>query len=250
VSSWSRVPSSAASTPSSSPSSRRSGSRPCCPRAGRRRAPPPSSRRWAWGCCSSSAAPGCRPPRPWRGCGTGGCRRPWRRRPSLDDGLVAGLLFLGVLPSTVQSCVVFTSVARGDVPGAVVSATVSNLAGIARTPLLAGAAAVLRRCGHLGSGRGGRGPHRRAADHPVPPAADHALLGGVHAPGPPRRRGRLSLPRPALRTPSGRGARGWWRPRGGSRAWRPPSRRSRPPAGSPSAPARAPCRRRRACRPR
>jgi len=55
----------------------------------------------------------------------------------LDDGLVAGLLFLGVLPSTVQSCVVFTSVARGNVPGAVVSATVSNLAGIAVTPLLA-----------------------------------------------------------------------------------------------------------------
>jgi sodium/bile acid cotransporter 7 len=55
----------------------------------------------------------------------------------LDDGLVAGLLFLSALPSTVQSCVVFTAMARGNVPGAVVSATVSNLAGIGLTPLLA-----------------------------------------------------------------------------------------------------------------
>ncbi|MCI2238740.1 bile acid:sodium symporter [Paenibacillus sp. TRM 82003] len=55
----------------------------------------------------------------------------------LDDGLVAGLLFLAALPSTVQSCVVFTAVAGGNVPGAVVSATTSNLAGIGLTPLLA-----------------------------------------------------------------------------------------------------------------
>ncbi|MEZ0163520.1 bile acid:sodium symporter family protein [Kineococcus sp. LSe6-4] len=55
----------------------------------------------------------------------------------LDDGLVAGVLFLAALPSTVQSCVVFTAMARGNVPGAVVSATVSNLAGIGLTPLLA-----------------------------------------------------------------------------------------------------------------
>lgn len=55
----------------------------------------------------------------------------------LDDGLVAGLLFLSALPSTVQSCVVFTAMAHGNVPGAVVSATVSNLAGIGLTPLLA-----------------------------------------------------------------------------------------------------------------
>ncbi|WP_369052130.1 bile acid:sodium symporter [Kineococcus terrestris] len=57
--------------------------------------------------------------------------------PLLEDGLVAGLLFLAVLPCTVQSCVVFVSVARGDVPAAVVAATASNLAGIALTPLLA-----------------------------------------------------------------------------------------------------------------
>ena len=55
----------------------------------------------------------------------------------LADGLAAGLLFLAVLPSTVQSCVAFTALAGGDVPAAVVGATVSNLAGTVLTPLLA-----------------------------------------------------------------------------------------------------------------
>ena len=59
--------------------------------------------------------------------------------PLLDAGLVAGLLFLSVLPSTVQSCVAFTATARGNVTGAVVAATASNLAGIGLTPLLAAA---------------------------------------------------------------------------------------------------------------
>ncbi|NAZ80518.1 bile acid:sodium symporter [Kineococcus sp. R8] len=72
----------------------------------------------------------------------------------LDDGLVAGLLFLGVLPSTVQSCVVFTAVARGNVPGAVVGATTSNLAGIGLTPLLV---ALL-----VAGGAGGAGPDAAA----------------------------------------------------------------------------------------
>nr|WP_218885288.1 bile acid:sodium symporter family protein [Kineococcus aurantiacus] len=57
--------------------------------------------------------------------------------PFLAGGLVAGVLFLAVLPSTVQSCVVFTATAGGDVPAAVVGATASNLAGIVLTPVLA-----------------------------------------------------------------------------------------------------------------
>ncbi|MFX7784851.1 bile acid:sodium symporter, partial [Acinetobacter baumannii] len=43
-----------------------------------------------------------------------------------------------VLPSTVQSSIAFTAIARGNVPAALCSATVSNLAGIAMTPLLVG----------------------------------------------------------------------------------------------------------------
>jgi sodium/bile acid cotransporter 7 len=48
----------------------------------------------------------------------------------------AGLLFLTLLPSTVQSSVAFTAIARGNVAAAVVSASFSNLLGIVLTPLL------------------------------------------------------------------------------------------------------------------
>lgn len=47
-----------------------------------------------------------------------------------------GLLFLTLLPSTVQSSIAFTAIARGNVAAAVVSASFSNLLGIVATPLL------------------------------------------------------------------------------------------------------------------
>lgn len=56
--------------------------------------------------------------------------------PGLDPTLAGGLLFLTLLPSTVQSSIAFTSIARGNVAAAVCSATFSNLAGIVLTPLL------------------------------------------------------------------------------------------------------------------
>jgi sodium/bile acid cotransporter 7 len=56
----------------------------------------------------------------------------------LPSSLSAGVLFLCCLPSTVQSSIAFTSVARGNVAAAVVSASVSNLFGIVLTPLIAG----------------------------------------------------------------------------------------------------------------
>lgn len=55
----------------------------------------------------------------------------------LDSGLVTGLMFLCLLPSTVQSSITFTSIARGNVPAALCCASVSNLAGVVITPLLA-----------------------------------------------------------------------------------------------------------------
>lgn len=55
----------------------------------------------------------------------------------LDGDLATGLLFLSFLPSTVQSSIAFTSIARGNVPAALCCASVSNLAGVAVTPLLA-----------------------------------------------------------------------------------------------------------------
>ena len=56
----------------------------------------------------------------------------------MDPSIGAGLLFLCLLPSTVQSSIAFTSIAGGNVPAAVCSASASNLAGIFITPVLVG----------------------------------------------------------------------------------------------------------------
>ncbi|MDP3843600.1 MAG: bile acid:sodium symporter family protein [Oxalobacteraceae bacterium] len=58
--------------------------------------------------------------------------------PLVTPELYLGILFLCVLPSTVQSSIAFTAVARGNVAAAVVSASASNLIGIFLTPLLVG----------------------------------------------------------------------------------------------------------------
>ncbi len=50
--------------------------------------------------------------------------------------VAAGILFLTLLPSTVQSSIAFTAIARGNVAAAVCSASFSNLLGIVVTPLL------------------------------------------------------------------------------------------------------------------
>ena len=56
----------------------------------------------------------------------------------LTPDLATGVLFVCLLPSTVQSSIAFTSIAGGNVPAAVVSASMSNLIGIVLTPLLVG----------------------------------------------------------------------------------------------------------------
>ena len=56
----------------------------------------------------------------------------------LPPTLAAGILFLCCLPSTVQSSIAFTSIARGNVAAAVVAASASNLFGIFITPVLVG----------------------------------------------------------------------------------------------------------------
>ncbi|HEY1935767.1 MAG TPA: bile acid:sodium symporter family protein [Acetobacteraceae bacterium] len=55
----------------------------------------------------------------------------------LTPPLWSGVLLLCMLPSTVQASIAFTSIARGNVPAAICSATASNLLGIVVTPLLA-----------------------------------------------------------------------------------------------------------------
>ena len=50
--------------------------------------------------------------------------------------LYMGVLYLTLVPSTVQSSVAFTSIARGNVAGAIVSASASNVLGVVATPTL------------------------------------------------------------------------------------------------------------------
>lgn len=64
----------------------------------------------------------------------------------LTGSLRVGVLFLCVLPSTVQSSIALTSIAGGNVAGAVCAASASNIAGMILTPLLMGA--LLRLEGH------------------------------------------------------------------------------------------------------
>ena len=69
----------------------------------------------------------------------------------VDPGMTAGVLFLCLLPSTVQSSIAFTSIAKGNVPAAVCSATLSNVAGIFITPVLVGIfMGALAKGGHSG----------------------------------------------------------------------------------------------------
>jgi sodium/bile acid cotransporter 7 len=61
-----------------------------------------------------------------------------RAIPGLPVLIASGMLFLTLLPSTVQSSIAFTSIARGNVAAAVCSASFSNILGLFITPLLAG----------------------------------------------------------------------------------------------------------------
>ncbi|MEU7057718.1 bile acid:sodium symporter family protein [Streptomyces sp. NPDC046197] len=69
----------------------------------------------------------------------------------LTRPLYQGLLFLTLVPSTIQSSIAFTSIARGNVPAAICAGSFSSLVGIVLTPLLA---AVL-----LGGSGGGFSAH-------------------------------------------------------------------------------------------
>jgi len=57
--------------------------------------------------------------------------------PLVTPEIYTGVLFLCVLPATVQSAIAFTSMARGNIPAAVCSASASTLLGVFVTPLLA-----------------------------------------------------------------------------------------------------------------
>lgn len=56
--------------------------------------------------------------------------------PLVTRDLYTGVLYLCVLPATVQSAIAFTSMARGNIPAAVCSASASTLLGVFITPVL------------------------------------------------------------------------------------------------------------------
>ncbi|KAK0331702.1 hypothetical protein LTR94_027870, partial [Friedmanniomyces endolithicus] len=60
----------------------------------------------------------------------------WATLGWVSPDLRMGLLFLCLLPSTVQSSIAFTSIAGGNVPAALCAASLSNLIGVIVTPLL------------------------------------------------------------------------------------------------------------------
>lgn len=54
----------------------------------------------------------------------------------LPMAIGVGFLYIGCMPSTVQSSIAFTSVSNGNVAGAVCAASISNLVGVILSPLL------------------------------------------------------------------------------------------------------------------
>ena len=55
---------------------------------------------------------------------------------ALPAAIGVGFLFIGCLPSTVQSSIAFTSISGGNVAGALCAASLSNLIGVVLSPLL------------------------------------------------------------------------------------------------------------------
>lgn len=70
----------------------------------------------------------------------------------ISAALIPGLLYVTLCPSTVQSSINFTSIAHGNVAGAIVSASASNLLGVFVTPLLAIALMNTSGQAHVGFG--------------------------------------------------------------------------------------------------
>lgn len=74
----------------------------------------------------------------------------WIATPFVSPTILAGMVYLCLLPSTVQSSIAFTAMGRGNVPAAICSATLSNLLGVVITPLLV--ALCLDPTGEVGPG--------------------------------------------------------------------------------------------------
>jgi sodium/bile acid cotransporter 7 len=76
--------------------------------------------------------------------------------PLMTPELYTGVLYLCVLPATVQSAIAFTAMARGNLPAAICSASASTLLGVFITPVLVNLV-VLPSGGHATSSLGSIG---------------------------------------------------------------------------------------------
>ncbi|MES2187858.1 MAG: bile acid:sodium symporter family protein [Pseudomonadota bacterium] len=71
--------------------------------------------------------------------------------PLVTPQLYTGIMYLCVLPATVQSAIAFTSMARGNIPAAVCSASASTMLGVFITPVLVNLFVVPQAGGAAGS---------------------------------------------------------------------------------------------------
>jgi solute carrier family 10 (sodium/bile acid cotransporter), member 7 len=69
---------------------------------------------------------------PLLGFGLSTLAKPW-----LPAELIFGFVYLSILPSTVQSSIALTALARGNVPAAICAASLSNILGVVFTPAFA-----------------------------------------------------------------------------------------------------------------
>jgi sodium/bile acid cotransporter 7 len=79
----------------------------------------------------------------------------WIAAPFAHETILAGVVFLCLLPSTVQSSIAFTAMGGGNVPAAICSATLSNVLGVFITPVLV--SLFLNVHGDLGAAAGAGG---------------------------------------------------------------------------------------------
>lgn len=56
--------------------------------------------------------------------------------PFFPAAVATGVLYIGCMPSTVQSSIAFTSISNGNVAGAICAASISNLIGVVLSPVL------------------------------------------------------------------------------------------------------------------
>jgi len=94
----------------------------------------------------------------------------WTLPNLMPRDLWVGILFVCALPSTVQSAIAFVSMARGNVPAAVASASASQMLGVVLTPILMGLMV-----GAHGANGGAEGVAKIAAQILLPFVAGHLL---------------------------------------------------------------------------